>query len=149
MSGLAALLAGRRAPGIYRWDSHLPLADVAHAVDHAKWHAFVLDGLAVTGAQDFLVAIGGACEFPDNYEPTWDDVASCLRDLSWVERAKGRVLVYEGWEMLALTDADAWAAAYEVLSEAVDEWAESETPFAVLLRGHGSAVPTFGIPELV
>ena len=48
MSGLAALLVGRREPGMYRWDSHLPAVDVEHAVAHAGWRAFVLDARAVT-----------------------------------------------------------------------------------------------------
>ena len=37
MSGLAAVLAGRQAPGVHRWESALDVADVQHAAEHAGW----------------------------------------------------------------------------------------------------------------
>ncbi|MCI0686635.1 MAG: barstar family protein [Sporichthyaceae bacterium] len=144
MSGLAALLVGRREPGVYRWESHLPAGDVAHAVAHAGWRAFVLDGRTVTEAADLHTAIAAACQLPDWYGRNWDALADCLADLSWAP-ARGWILLYEGWGMLARTDPDAWQAVRGVLLDTCRYWRGSTTPFAVLLRGPG---PTDGIPEL-
>lgn len=144
MSGLAALLVGRRDPGVYRWSSHLPAADVEHAVAHAGWRAFTLDGRSVTDAEGFHNAVARACELPSWYGRNWDALADCLADLSWAP-ARGRVLLYEGWGMLARTDPQAWQAVRGVLFDTCTYWHEAGTPFAVLLRGAG---PAEGIPEL-
>lgn len=144
MSGLAGLLVGRRDCGVYHWDSHLPDVVVEQAVRHAGWRAFVLDGRSVTDVDGLHTAIARACSFPDWYGRNWDALADCLTDLSWAP-ARGWVLLYEGWGMLARTDPQAWQLARGVFFDTCTYWHEAGTPFAVLLRGPG---PTDGIPEL-
>lgn len=144
MSGLAALLVGRRDAGIYRWDSRLPAVDVERAVAHAGWRAFVLDARAVTDVAGLHSAIAAACGFPAGYDRTWAGLADNLVDLSWAP-GRGRLLLYEGWGMLARCDPDGWETAREVLARVCVHWRKLETPFAVLLRGPG---PAEGIPEL-
>ena len=144
MSGLAALLVGRRESGVYRWESHLPAVDVEHAVAHAGWRAFVLDGRAVCDVDGLHSALAAACGFPTGYGRDWRALADCLGDLSWAP-ARGWVLLYDGWGMLARTDPDAWRSVRGVLADTCAHWRRAGTPFAVLLRGPG---PTEAIPEL-
>jgi hypothetical protein len=144
MSGLAALLVGRRDPGVYRWDSHLPATDVEHAVAHAGWRAFVLDARAVTDTQGLHSAIAAACGFPSRYGRSWDALADCLGDLSWAP-ARGWVLLYDGWGMLARTDPLGWHEVRAILARTCDRWRAAGVPFVVLLRGPG---PSEAIPEL-
>jgi hypothetical protein len=138
MSGLAALLAGRRPPGVYLWRSPTPAAEVAHAAEHAGWRPFILDGRAVTTKAQLLDGLASACEFPTWFGHNWDAAADCLADLSWAAQPKrGFLLVYDGWGMLARTEPDAWIAARRVLEDSCMHWAATPTPFAVLLRGPG------------
>ncbi len=145
MSGLAALLVGRRAPGVYVWRSNLPLADVGHAAEHAHWRPLLVDGRSVTDGRGLLDAICSAGKFPGPYAHDWDALAECLTDLSWLRPVNGFVIVYEGWGMLARTDPDAWAAARRVFADACGHWVGTATPLAVLLRGAG---PDDDLPEL-
>jgi len=141
MSGLAAVLAGRRPAGLYVWDSATRPADVAHAAEHAGFRAFLLDGRAATDRESFLSLCEGAFALPAR---TWEALADCLADLSWAP-ARGYVVVYDGWGMLARCDPDAWAAAYRVLASAAGRWAAVGTPFTVLFRGPG---PELDLPHL-
>ena len=145
MSGLAGLLTGRREPGLYVWHSHLPPADVAHAAEHARWKAFVLDGRSVTDKEALLDRMAISCGFPSGFGHNWDALADCLSDLSWAGPARGYLLLYEGWGMLARTEPDSWSAARRVLEGACAHWSGTATPLAVLLRGPG---PDTDIPKL-
>jgi hypothetical protein len=145
MSGLASLLAGRRAAGLYVWHSHLPLGDVAHAAEHARWQPFVVDGRMVTSKRDLLDAMATACNFPDSFGYDWPALAACLTDLSWALPTRGFLLVYDGWGMLARTELDTWTTARGILQHACAHWAATSSPFAVILRGPG---PDHDLPEL-
>lgn len=145
MSGLAGLLTGRREPGLYVWQSHLPPADVAHAAEHARWRAFVLDGRSICDKDALLDRMAASCGFPSTFERNWGALTDCLNDLSWAAPARGFLLLYEGWGMLARSEPESWSAARRAIEGACAHWAGTSTPFAVLLRGPG---PDKDIPEL-
>ena len=67
MSGLAALLAHRKEPGIYHWHGHFKDDDVRHTVEHAGWHYAHIDGWHGETKADFLRAVGEALDFPEHY----------------------------------------------------------------------------------
>ena len=56
MSGLAALLAGHRKPGIYRWTSALDVAHIRRAVKLAHWRFVSLDTWQIEDKKTFLEA---------------------------------------------------------------------------------------------
>ena len=141
MSGLAALLAGRVPPGVHAWHSGFEVADVRHAVEHAGWRFAHVDGLAAQTKEEFLRAVGEALDFPAWYGRNFDALADCLTD---VDGGDGTVLLWDGWGPLARTDPQAFSVALSVLGTRVH--AERGSPFAVLLRGEGPAVP--GVPDL-
>jgi hypothetical protein len=137
MSGLAAVLAGRRSPGVYLWRSNTPASEVAHAVQRARWHPLILDGRSVTSEEQLLDAIAATCGFPSGSGRNWDALADCLTDLSWLGPTHGFLLLYDGWGMLARTEPEAWSATRSVFEDTCKHWAATQTAFAVLLRGPG------------
>lgn len=132
MSGLAALLAGRATPGIYRWQSGLEVEDVRHAVDLAKWTFGYVDGLHAQTKAEFLREIGEALDFPDWYGENFDALADCLTD---VDDGDGTIVLWDGWGALARQEPRAFSVALSVLGTRVN--ADRGGPFAVLLRGDG------------
>jgi len=133
MSGLAAVLAGRHTPGVYRWHGNFDAADVRHAVEHAGWTYGHLDGWEIEHKAEFLAADGEALSFPDHYGQNLDALADCLADLP------ATVLLWDGWSAFARAEPAPFHSAVEVL--AAHEANESAAPFVVLLRGEGPDLP--------
>jgi RNAse (barnase) inhibitor barstar len=133
MSGLAAVLAGRHDPGVYRWHAAFEADEVRHAVEHAGWRFGYVDGWRHQDKREVLTAIGQALAFPDYYGRNLDALNDCLRDLD------GRVvLLWDGWGTLARADAHAFTGTVDVLGS----WAATVT---TLLRGDG---PEVDVPSL-
>ncbi len=156
MSGLAAVLAGHRPPGIYRWHAAFDAADVQHTVEGADWAFAYLHTVDQAEPEDgreagdeakaeFLAAIGAALGFPDYYGRNFDALADCLDDVgsgpgSGIGSSTGgTVLLWDGWGALARRDARAFSIALAVLAGRVDS--ERGDPFCVVLRGDGPEQP--------
>jgi len=139
MSGLAAVLAGRNMPGIYRWHGGFEPVEVRHTVEHAGWHFAYVDGWHNQTKQEFLVSVGEALSFPDYYGQNFDALADCLLDVP-----DETVLLWDGWGPFARADAQAFSVALSVLGTRVN--AEREGGFTVLLRGDGPEPA--GVPSL-
>ena len=143
MSGLAGILAGRTAPGIFRWHGAFDAADVRHTVEHAGWRFAHYDGWGAESKAEFLTGIGEALAFPGHYGHNFDALADCLQDVVAGDSA-GTVLLWDGWGPFARADERAFSVALSVLGTRVN--AERGGPFAVLLRGEGP--DTAGVPSL-
>lgn len=144
MSGLARILAGHDASGVYRWHGASDVHDVRHAVEHAGWGFALVDGW--TGAAtkaEFLAAVGETLGFPDHYGQNFDALSDCLHDIG--AGTAGVILLWDGWSTLARSDAKAFSIALSVLGGRAH--ADRGVPFAVLLRGAGPDVE--GVAELV
>ena len=138
MSGLAAVLARREAPGIHLWHGAFDVADVRHTVEHAGWGFAHVDGWTRAGDKAaFLAAVGEALDFPDYYGQNFDALADCLHDIGG--GVDGVLLLWDGWGTLARADEKAFSIALSVLGSRVN--ADKGVPFAVLLRGEGPDVP--------
>ena len=133
MSGLAAVLAGRHAPGVYRWHGNFHAADVRHTVEHAGWAYGHLDGWEIEHKAEFLSSIGEALSFPGHYGQNLDALADCLSDLP------ATALLWEGWSAFARAEPVPFHSALEVLAAHARD--ENTAPFAVLLRGEGPDLP--------
>ncbi len=140
MSGLAALLAGRRPPGVYRWSSPAAVADVRHAVEHAGWQCVALDTWTVDDKAGFLAAVQSAFGFPDWFGRNWDALADSLSD---VQHEKGTVVVWDGWSPLARAQPPGFAVAVDILTQRAGS--RRGGAFAVVLRGDG---PSIEVPDL-
>lgn len=148
MSGLVGLLAGRDAPGVWRWTSYRDVEEIRETVEGVGWTFVHLDSVAVETKHEFLAAIGRALELPETYGQNFDALADLLDDvpppdggLSRADRARraGVVLLWDAWSGFARTDERWFSVALAVLGERCADPVRS--PFAVLLRGDG--------PELV
>ncbi len=138
MSGLAAVLAGRKEPGIYLWHGAFGTEDVRHTVEHAGWRFGHVDGWHGDTKADFLRAVGEALGFPEDYAQNFDAMADCLADVVAGD-SEGWVLLWDGWGPLAREDQRAFSVALSVLGGRVN--AERGGRFSVILRGEGPDVP--------
>ncbi|WP_436698313.1 barstar family protein [Nocardioides sp. BYT-33-1] len=137
MSGLAAVLAGRHAPGVHRWESGLDVADVRRAVEHAGWRFGYADTLALDASQPVLRVIGDAVGVADHFAGrSLDAFNDVLRDL-----AGPTVLLWEGWSGFARAE----PARFELVVEVLAQRGEADPAIEVLLRGPG---PQTGLPLL-
>jgi len=143
---LALLVEGVYRPGLYRWRSRAHPAAVGRELARAGWGGHLLVG-PVTDAGRFLDACAGALAFPTWCGGSWEVLADCLADLSWLPGA-GHVVLWERYGTLAAGDLKAWRRAYEMLEAALARRARSRVaPLYVLLRGTGpNTSPVDGTP---
>lgn len=137
MSGLAALLAGRKDPDVYLWHGAFSAADVRHTVEHAGWRFGHVDGWHGDRKKEFLAAVGEALDFPEHYGQNFDALTDCLRDVRAGD-THGTVLLWDGWGPFARHNEKAFSVALDVLGTRAR--AEHGGAFAVLLRGEGPEV---------
>ncbi|GAB3265857.1 barstar family protein [Nocardioides dilutus] len=137
MSGLAAVLAGRRTSGVYLWHAAFEVAEVRHAVEHVGWQFGHVDGWRRSDKVGVLTAVGEALGFPDYYRGrSLDALWDCLTDV-----AEPTVLLWDGWGTLAREDEVTFAKVRGIL----EERAALAPPFTTLLRGEG---PEIDVPSL-
>jgi hypothetical protein len=137
MSGLAALLAGKIEPGLYRWHAMFEAADVRHTVELAGWRFAHENGWIHEEQDEVLEGLRGALALPDGCGQDLDAFAGCLNDVIAAD-SKGTLLLWDGWAAFARADKDAFKATLSVLRTRVEaEKAEKGGVFAVLLRGDG------------
>jgi hypothetical protein len=141
MSGLAKLLAGNVAPGVYRWSAPSDSATVQHAVERAGWRFIGLDTWQVEDKAGFLTACKGAFGI-DLSEHDFDGLCDALNDVEPGD-ATGIVVLWDGWAPFARADSFGFEVAVDVFDTRVD--AERVGPFAVLLKGPG---PQTDVPDL-
>lgn len=133
MSGLAAVLAGRHAPGVFRWHAAYDAADVRHTVEHAGWRFAYVDGWTHQSKLEVLTELGTALGFPDYYGRNLDALHDCLGDL------EGRhVLLWDGWGTLARLNERSFNLVVRTLGDHTDT-------VTTLLRGDG---PEVDVPSL-
>lgn len=123
------LLTGALPPGIYRADE----VDVdLVAIEAAGWKDLWLESQHVGSESELFDMMRRAAALPAWFGGNFDGLTDCLCDLSWFE-ARGWLvqLVRPG---AAAVDGEWWDSLLEVLREAVDWWAETDTPMVVLVR---------------
>ena len=86
MSGLAALLAGKREPGIFRWHGAFDVPDVRHTVEHAGWHFAHLDGWGSESKSEFLIGVSKTLGLAVDYARNFDALADGLHDGGYDDR---------------------------------------------------------------
>lgn len=142
MSGLARLLAGHTAPGVYHWGSAADAEIVRHAADRAGWRSIGLDTWQVEDKSGFLQACKSAFGIADLAEHSFDGLADALNDVQPGD-STGVVMLWDGWAPFARADRHAFDVALDVFDARVDT--DRLGPFAVLLKGPG---PQTDLPEL-
>lgn len=133
MSGLAAILASHKEPGVFQWHSAASPEDVRHTVEHAGWQFGYVDGWTHQDKGALLDAFAETFDFPKHFGHNFDALLDSLRDLS-----EPTVVLWDGWGPLAREDAQAFGVAIDVLNQRATE--DPSFPFAVLMRGDGPQV---------
>lgn len=110
---------------------------VLEAVRATGWTSAVLDLDGVRDKAAFMERCGRALELPDWFGRNWDALADCLRDLSWLPVARGRLLLVSGWQAYAEARPGEWATAQQVFAEAEAYWNDRAEGFSVLLTVTG------------
>lgn len=136
MSGLAAVLAGRVPPGIYRWHGAFEVLDVRHTVESAGHRFAHVDGWTATTKAEFLACVGEALGFPETYGQNLDALEDCLRDVG--ADVPGLVLLWDGWSILAREDQRTFSVLLDIFASRAA--AAGKSPLTVLLRGSGTEV---------
>ncbi|ROO90742.1 barstar (barnase inhibitor) [Actinocorallia herbida] len=115
------------------------------AAEDGGWEVF---GLGPAEDKDaFLAHVGEVLEFPEYYNAhSWDACYDLLTDMEWLPAQVGYLIVWPGWRELSEAAPEVFATALEVFGDAVEAWAESETPMFVLLPAGPGELP--GLPEL-
>ena len=135
MSGLAAVLKGKRSGGVYRWHAKFDVAAVQAPVEKAGRTFAYLDGVQADKAANFHIQIASALGFPDYYGRNLDALADCLGDLT-----EPTVLLWDAWAVFADADSRVFRTVAELLAKRSDI-------LTVLLRGNEPEEP-FDIPSL-
>lgn len=149
---LNELLAGRLKPGVYQWRTPPVPGAVGDTswtqrAEEAGWRGFHLDGRRARDKDAFLRLCAGVFEAPELAGGDWDDLAGCLKDLSWAPAKNGYVVLYEAWSELADADQKALKVVLDVFGDAVKAWRDTPTPMTVLMSSVG--VEVAGVPRLV
>jgi RNAse (barnase) inhibitor barstar len=127
--------------GIYRFASRASAETVQRRAEQAGWRCFHLDGREIKDKASFLQACNAAMEFPDYAGRNWDAFEELVTDLSWAP-ADGYVVLYDHASVYELSQPRSWATAMDILGDAAKSWADSGTPFYVLVRGSEAVLPT-------
>lgn len=136
---LGAITSGQTPAGVYAWRSGMRAARVQRRIAPLDWKLGHLDGTAISGKADLLLAVGAALAFPPYYGQNWDALEECLTDLSWLP-AQGYLLLYDQADQLARRAPDIWGIGCATMQHAASIWAARSTPFYVLARGDAAAL---------
>jgi hypothetical protein len=144
---LDVVLSGRARQGVYRWRSRAHRNPLGRELGRAGWRIHPLPGSRITGAGPFFDECAGTLALPCWFAHTWDGLADCLADLSWLPD-RGHVLLWDQYGVLARRDPKVWRQAYESFATATSPAnRHRHVPLYVLLRGNGpDRSPVNGAP---
>ncbi len=100
----------------------------------ADWYVSTLDRAPVFDKTTLLHALYQSGEYPAGFGFNWDALLDVLRDLEWLESARGIALVWRHPDVLAERSPDVAATFREVVEDACAHRAErGYTPLRVLV----------------
>ncbi|MFN8623819.1 MAG: barstar family protein [Chloroflexota bacterium] len=122
-------------PGIHRLHSREETTHVLAHLDRAGWCARYVDLAGALDKPGILAAFQTGLELPSWFGHSWDALADSLRDLGWLAPGpRGRAIVIRGAGRLDTGTEHDRAQVEDILDEAVDSFAATDTPLVVLLR---------------
>ncbi|MGI8561132.1 MAG: barstar family protein [Luteimonas sp.] len=130
---LSALLADPAPGGAYFIDARdrAALVEAATALD---FHVAAIDCSTVHDRDAGLAKIADALAFPDWFGGTWDALADCLGDLSWLQlQGEGFLLFLDHSSAWREAEPEAFTTLLDILNDAGRVWADARKPFWALL----------------
>ena len=105
------------------------LMQLGVAARGAGLHTIEADLAGCRDKATLLLRLNSALDAPAGAGRNWDALSDLLRDLGWLGDAAGHVLLLGDADDLRASAPEAYATLLDILQEAVDAWAESDTPF--------------------
>ncbi len=139
MNELQALLDGKLKPGIYLLENNLEVNAIRRMAEQGGYNFFYLDGRKISNEEEFFREAETVYAFP-YFGKNWNALDDCLRDMSWLPRAKGNITLYDDFQRFARLNADDFQRAYYVLRYAT-RTDTTPQPMYVFLRGDESRLP--------
>ena len=137
---LKQVLAGERAPGLYRIEADAEPEAVKQQAEQAGWRFFYVDGSQVEDKRSFIRTAGTAMAFPAYSGQNCDAFEESIRDLGWAPAA-GYLVLFDEPDQFAERDPEQWEVARSILLGAVDMWRADGIPMVVLFRRAGRSLP--------
>ena len=129
--------------GLYRVPTAAPTWRDAVLAQNLYWATLDLAGISTK--KGFLDACAHTLQFPADLGGTWDALADCLEDLSWLPSA-GLVMHWRNGKAFASACEADVALALEILESAAGFWKRNQRTFVVLLEEGccaGRVLPAF------
>ena len=134
MTLIDTITAGEVAPGVYRSHSRAQPSTFEEGFAAAGWRCFTLDAATWSDKASLLAACQQAFDLPGYFGHNWDALEECLNDLAWAPAA-GYVILVDDVAEFAAQHPGLWATLLAILTEVTGNWAKTDTPLFVLLRG--------------
>jgi RNAse (barnase) inhibitor barstar len=125
---------GQVAPGIYRIRSKAQPETLATEFAAEGWRCFTLDAATWSDKAALLAAFQVAFALPAYFGHNWDALEEVLNDLAWAPAA-GYVILIDHVAAFAADHPAEWETLFSILTEVTANWAKTDTPLYVLLRG--------------
>lgn len=135
VAAVAAALADGGAPAFVEVPGDvLRSPALRRALLDARWYVSTLDRAPIYDKATLLHALYQSGEYPASFGFNWDALLDVLRDLEWLETARGIALVWRHPDVLAERAPDVLATFREVVEDAaVHRAARGYPPVRVLV----------------
>lgn len=140
MAAVQTLFTGVSRPGLYRLRAGVKDSSIGQSAQACGWRVTHVDGYAISDKRSFIQAVGHALNFPAYSATNWDAFEESLRDLSWLPEP-GVVVLYSAAAVFPAADADAWATARAILTEASESSPARGKALVILFRNAGRMLP--------
>ncbi len=129
MNAKADWLSDAARAGVYQLRSDA--REFAREAEAAGLSVHRADIAHAHGKLDFLDTVARAMRFPPHFGGNWDALDDCMKDLSWLGPARGRVLILEKSKHFSAAHPGEFKEAMDIMDEAAQYW-----------RGEGKALWT-------
>ena len=126
-SGFDFATSDASSSGVYLV-THDDLAPIDAAASHAGWLVRRVDLLKCCDKSSVLQCIASALDIPETWRDSWDSLAYCLRDFTWLP-ATGYVFLFDHANDLRDAARKDFRHLLDVFDEAGFSWAERGVPF--------------------
>lgn len=141
----ASILQDVAQAGVY----HAPPSDLAELLAVARISGFSIRRINLGQVVDkaaLLDRLKTEFEFPDWFGQSWDALADCLADLSWLP-ARGYLLLLEHCDVFRARHAEDFSIALSIFAAAADAWRQEGIPFWVLADSQAEGIDSLPVLE--
>ncbi len=102
-------------------------------IDEYGYKLFEINGQEIKSKGNLFTYISQVLEFPDYFGYNWDALSECVRDLEWLQKAKGYILLFSHPENFLRNSPLDFKIFLRVVSFASTEWRTDQIKFQLFL----------------